>query len=387
MTTANAAFVALFPGVFFYQSALGLGYIPPALGGYFSVASVAVFPFLGVSYLRRIGRDRSFLTWVDVLFFSFLLYFTSVVALNLTAPRAIVQSHLTAILHFAVVFIIFRTTEFSSSGVRRVLLACLAGMSAIIYYCSVNGIFYLRQSGSAANLETIATYQTFALAYLLTAIVVMAPMRSSAARLMVYGVGVSSLYMNSARSEFLGIVLAGAALELLLARRSPARLLIFGSLAVAVVLAGTAWSSIVQMLPENRVLELLDLGQSTSWSLRKDLLAEALRTIARSPLMGDYASYMPGRYAHNLISAWVDLGLFGFVYLALLVTVPLFVLAADFVALGRKEPPVILLLAFVVGIVTLMLLLTAKMFTYMAIGAAAGAYANYRHARARPEAA
>jgi O-antigen ligase len=53
------------------------------------------------------------------------------------------------------------------------------------------------------------------------------------------------------------------------------------------------------------------------------LNVQALETIAKYPLQGSYASYEPGSYAHNILSAWVDLGLFGFLALVALLLWPL----------------------------------------------------------------
>jgi hypothetical protein len=73
---------------------------------------------------------------------------------------------------------------------------------------------------------------------------------------------------------------------------------------------------------DNRILELLDLSQSTSANKRHHLTVYAMQTIAAHPILGDYASYKPGYYSHNVLSAWVDLGLFGFVYLLAIPSCP-----------------------------------------------------------------
>lgn len=381
MRMAEAAFVVLFPGFFFYQTALGLGLIPPFLGGYLSAVGAAVLPFLVFAYSRRIWQNREFLTWMDRLFFPFLLYFLFVVALNASqgADRVIVNTHLAAILHFTDVYIIFRISDFDSSRIKGALIACLVGMSLLIFYYSVGGIFYLRIQGVALDKESVSTYQSFALVYLLTFSAVVPFVRRAWLRLLLYGIGVPALFLNGARSEFLGLILAITALELIYSLSSLPRLLAFLGSSCAVILAAPAARALGDLLPNNRVFDLLSLENSTSWQGRVVLTEAAIRTIAAHPIFGSYASYAPGDYAHNFLSAWVDLGLFGFVYLGLLVTVPLLLLSFDYVSPARRRLPESFALAFILGLVTVMLLLTAKVFTYMVIGAGAGAYASYRH--------
>jgi O-antigen ligase len=128
--------------------------------------------------------------------------------------------------------------------------------------------------------------------------------------------------------------------------------------------------------PESRVWELFDLSQSSSASARHELTEHALRTIAENPVLGAYASYPPGGYSHNILSAWVDLGIFGFIYM-------LFMLVRTAAGLCRRGWLVRprsgqFLLAWSLICISLLLLVTAKTFDDMFFGAAMGAYANYR---------
>jgi hypothetical protein len=92
-----------------------------------------------------------------------------------------------------------------------------------------------------------------------------------------------------------------------------------------------------------------------------------------------------GLYAHNIFSAWVDLGFVGFVWLLLMLLIPFCVLAAR--AWGSRPDDDLpdLMLTLVLLAVTLLLLFTAKEFTYMLTGAALGRYARYRYETYRRE--
>jgi hypothetical protein len=136
---------------------------------------------------------------------------------------------------------------------------------------------------------------------------------------------------------------------------------------------------IIATLPDNRILELLDLSQSTSANKRHHLTVYAKHTIAAHPLLGDYASYALGYYSHNVLSAWVDLGLFGFVYLLAITALPAVPMFFKEYFAGRRRPEFIH--GFALACVTVLLLISSHYFTDMLIGATLGAYVQYRYER------
>ena len=137
--------------------------------------------------------------------------------------------------------------------------------------------------------------------------------------------------------------------------------------------------AVLAVLPDNRTLELLDLSHSSSAGLRHQLTEQALASIGRHPLLGEYGNYEPGLYAHNLLSAWVDLGLLGFAALLALLIYPLTHLAIHGYLLGgRTSRDHRYLLAWSLLTSTLLLLCLSHFFSDMLIGAALGAYARYR---------
>jgi O-antigen ligase len=151
--------------------------------------------------------------------------------------------------------------------------------------------------------------------------------------------------------------------------------------AVLAMVSYVALDVIIAALPDNRMVQLFDLSENTSWESRNELLDQALSTIASNPLLGDYGSYAKvatftgaGDYAHNILSAWVDLGLPGFVYLCLLLAVPLFRIGVC--AFAQHRDP-LFLTAFSLIVFSSLLLVVAKDFTYLPIAAALGAYANF----------
>lgn len=372
------AFLALFPGFFFYHTVLGLGLISAVLGGYFAPVALLFAPPLLFFYAYKIRRDKAHLGQADVFFWLYIAYFLTLVGIHSSAGanRVIVGNHLLGALYILNMFLIFRLTDFNRGVARFLLLATLAGMSAIVFSYSADGAFYLAPMGTALNPESLATYQGFSRSYLFTFMAAIAFCRSNLLRILLYCVAAPTLFVNTARSEFVAMLFVIPIIEVYYARHK--------TLLTAVLLAIFlgVWLNLeylLSLVPDNRILELLDLSQSASAKKRQQLSAYAINTIAQFPIFGDYASYTPGFYSHNVLSAWVDTGFFGFVFVLALVTLPLLQMLIRGYFLPRPSP--ILLLGFTLACITLLLLLTSHYFTDMLIGATLGTYSKYRYGR------
>lgn len=386
---ASLSFLMLFPFFFFYHTALALQIVPPVLGGYFSPVSLALAPLLFLAYAAAVHKNRALFTGIDGAFLAFLVYFLLLVSINsifLNADGEVVSSHLISILHFAVIFIIFKLTDFRSKGLWWSALACWIVMTVIIFNLSSDGFFYLREQEDSVNQDYIATYQGFGRSYFVTVLILIPFVKAVPLRIIIYALSVAALFVNGSRSEFAATLLGIALIEILNARH---RLLILCISMAPVAFVASHSTELMQLLPENRTLQLLDLSEASSWDERGFAFHHALETIFRSPVLGDYGSYVDlgvqGLYAHNIFSAWVDLGFVGFVWLLLMLLIPFCVLAAR--AWGSRPDDDLpdLMLTLVLLAVTLLLLFTAKEFTYMLTGAALGRYARYRYETYRRE--
>ncbi|MGV7207288.1 hypothetical protein ACLB1G_05480 [Oxalobacteraceae bacterium A2-2] len=368
---AELGFWLLFPGFFAYHTLLGLGLMRAVLGGYFAVVAMALLPPLLLRYRRLAPRPGH----TDLALLGFLAYFLVLIALHAAsgANPTIVNHHLLGIVFLVDLYIIFRTADFGRPRFRLLLLLSLFGMSATVFSFAVDGAFYLGALGAARDPESVATYQGFSRSYLTTLVAVLAWAPSARQRWLLYALGLPTLFVNTARSEFAALLFLLPLVELHCVRHKISLLAGMAALAGA---AHAALPSVLRLLPNNRTLELLDLSHSTSAQLRHQLSLQAWRTIEAHPLLGDYASYHSGYYAHNGLSAWVDLGLAGMLYLAALLAVPTARLATSGY-LRRSAAPGFLLPWSLLAI-TILLLCTSHYFTDMLIGAALGAYGRYQ---------
>jgi hypothetical protein len=245
-----------------------------------------------------------------------------------------------------------------------------------VFALSIDGRFYLGDLGLAKDPASLSTYQGFARSYLVTIVPIIAYTRTLTLRALLYAVGAASLFLNSARSEFAALLFAIPIIEFCFSRQKLLYILVLASCAA---LVSMNFDLILAQLPDNRILELLDLSQSTSAMARHHLFVQAMQTISTNPIFGDYASYAPGHYAHNVMSAWVDLGIFGFVYLLAILILPgtaMFV-SGFFSKPNRSD----FVLGFALFCITVLLLATSHYFTDMLIGATLGAYSNYHYRR------
>jgi hypothetical protein len=375
---AQGAFFLLFPGFFFYHTALGIGAIGAWLGGYFSPVSILLALPLTIAYLTKVRRNPDRLSKVDMAQWLFLSYFLAIVAANAAAGKdaLIVQHHLLSILFLANVFLVFKTVDFESAAFRRMALASLLAMSAIVFAYSVDGVFYLGALGMARDADSLATYQGFSRSYLITFVALIATTRAAPLRIALYCLAAPALFLNTARSEFVALLFLIPIVEFYNSRHKLLLLFVFGLL---FMLIQANMDDILAMLPNNRILELLDLSQSTSANKRHHLSVQALQTIQAHPLLGDYASYASGYYAHNILSAWVDTGLAGFLAIFALLLGPVVLMFADEFFSRRHSGE--FLLAFSFCCITLLLLLTSHYFTDMLIGATLGACSSYWYGR------
>lgn len=373
-----AAFFMLFPGFFFYHTLLGTGTTGAFLGGYFAPVSLLfVLPLTSI-YLNRMRRDPRRFHVVDLHLGLFLLYFVAIIAVNAVAGanRTIVGNHILGILFIFNMFVIASFLDFDGRPFRIMGLLSLGGMSAIAVSYSVDGVFYLGSMGIAKDADALATYQGFARSYLITFVPVIAFTRSLPLRLILHALGATTLFLNTARSEFAALMFAIPIIEFYYSRHK-LHFLLCGLILFFVI--HLYFDQILAALPANRILELLDLSRSTSANMRHHLTVHAVQTITAHPLLGDYASYKPGYYSHNVLSAWVDLGAFGIAYLSLVTVVPIIPMFVREYFAPRHCG--IFLLAFAMACVTVLLLLTSHYFTDMLIGATLGASSRYFYER------
>ena len=374
LSLVRIAFVLTFPGFFLYHTLLGIGFISPFLDGYLTNVLLLFLAPMLICYLSIYFKHSGFLTIIDIVYFVFIVYFLFIVLLNAAygADIEIVRGHIIAVIQFFVIYLMFKMLDIDNNNFKVVTFLNFLIMSLIIFYFSSDGLFNLKSTGSVVNSEMVATYQSFGMVYFLNFLILIILTRSIGIRFILYLVSVAALYLNNARSEFVALIVLIPVIELYFTRH---RILftIFLSSIIAFLISG--FGLILSYIPHNRTLLLLDLQLDVSALERKRLSALGYETIFQHPIFGDYASYSYGDYIHNIFSAWVDLGLFGFVFLLLLLIIPFLNIVYDCFLKNKKSS--LLLFSGCLISVTILLLFEAKYFTYQLVPASIGVYSSY----------
>jgi O-antigen ligase len=135
------------------------------------------------------------------------------------------------------------------------------------------------------------------------------------------------------------------------------------------------------MLNESRMFQLLDIRSSDSAEARLQLFYNGLNIIIDNPIFGGYGEYVQfsgvGSYPHNIISAWVNLGIVGFIgYISMFIAMWFVVIKRRNTLINNVEFHVFLFFLIYVSIT----LLISKEYSDMFIGFLIGFYSRYRQA-------
>lgn len=210
---------------------------------------------------------------------------------------------------------------------------------------------------TAGTAEESATYQGLARSLLITSFFVVACIRQPQIRWMFAGVSVASLFLIGARAELYGFIGAYTIFEFTLNRNSRASQVAF---AIALFVAAIIVANNFEYLSVSRQFEVFNLSDSTSWQARQYLQRFAISQIESDPILGVYAGHLmlgKGEYAHNALSAWVSLGLPGFMLYILLCAVSLL---ASLKALVAGPNSRLARMAVMVSVATVLLIIASQ---------------------------
>lgn len=218
-------------------------------------------------------------------------------------------------------FLVGKYLKFDSKILYYTLLGSIIFIF-VIYSLNLNSFFMFKYFDEPSD---AVGYQNTGRAIILISFFIVAFKReSNITNLTILALLLLVLIFNAARSELYGFLFALVSLYFF--QMSHLRkLFIASALLLSFILLGSTVS--IDSLSEFRkytvVLDVLDLSSSTSFSAREQLKSYAIQTISINPLLGNYGSYVNlggvGFYSHNLMSVWVNFGLFGFTYFVALI--------------------------------------------------------------------
>lgn len=364
---------ALFPGFFVYHFLVAKQWLPPLLGGYSSAMAALLLAPLGWIYATQVLLRPVERTNVDAAFMAFIGYYALAMSLHIAFGErpAAAPEHFGIIVQFLSLFFVLRLLPITDRNQWRWLLLALLAMSATIALNASEGSFVIATLDLLWTESYFATYQAYAFVYLVTFLLVLAPLQKLSARLALYLLAVPILFLNGARTEFVGIVLLVLCLEFLLSKQ---KWVLLGAFFAVLAVGALLLPLLADLFPESRTLLLfLDYSEDLSANQRTEMLVSGWRSIMDSPWVGALGSHAPGEHIHNGLSAWVDLGLPGFLAYALLILIPTLDLC---LFQHRRLQEAEVRLAFSLLFLTALFAITSKHYTHQLLPLALAAYAR-----------
>lgn len=316
---AAAGFIALFPGYFLYHYAVSAGLMPSLLGGAFGISTAAIIACGMVPYVLTQHRLARHAGGILMMVYAFLFYVLFWMLLNnVTGSDARIvgpatQQLATATASWIALFVVGMFAPQENMVFRRVT-AVFWLLTVVIALLSFDRSYLILDIRTGAADDTIATYKELARSVCYASLFLTMTMSNRAYRLALAAVSTLTLFVIGSRSEMLGFIMATVLVEALIARRSLAGYAMLGfTLLIGIYLAVQNFG----FLAYTRFGTLLSLGTDQSWIRREVLNSFAWQQIQSEPVFGVYGGHFlagdSGSYAHNALSAWVSLGLVGFV--------------------------------------------------------------------------
>jgi hypothetical protein len=320
---ANISLFLMYPGLFFYQSAIGLDWIPPVIFGGWGVLMVILCPCLISLYFAKTIHITRKVFAIECMFFTFLIftlmasivYFLREIPTNISAN--LFYWNVAGVLSNLTVFFAFRM-----ANIERKLLIFLMRSSAvaIILIVFANTDFQALYF-AFIKVEYLYTYQGFARSMLIVFLITCFSIRGGLFVFLCYLLFAFVLLLNQSRTELILFIFSVPAV-MTLTLQYPRNLIASSVLFCLTLLTITVIWALLKYnlltpngLPYIRLLALADPMTDGSYLERLKQTIFALEIIKHSPLFGDYGGYVSalgqGSYSHNLLSVWVNLGLLG----------------------------------------------------------------------------
>lgn len=367
---AGLSILVIIPLYFIYQSLAQAGLIAPVLKGFFTAGMLATSPLLVLSAFSQF-KVLDFLqrgTFLVFLVFM-LMFFALMVFSEFSGVDADIAYYIQlSFMRFVYMFLLALALVRMGSVFSRFIYYFIVGYSLFVLFSSSGGFVRPPVWHGAYIFEF--DYQQVAFCYLILSMVLL-PSLGAYRRYFYYLMVVPALYLIGARSEFFAFFLLMVIIETVRNWR------LMALVSVLVVLAGVAALAMADasILKDFRMFAIFFDGADLSMDARTIYAANAYDLIATNPIWGGFGSHPPGEYIHNLLAAWVDMGIVGFVvYLAMLI-VPLCALVL--LGLDAYQKPD-WLRAFCFVSVTLFLLVLAKTYTYGLVPMVVAVYCVYR---------
>jgi hypothetical protein len=342
---ASTGFLLLFPGFLAYHYGISVRWWGPALGGLFGGGAAALSALSACRLILQRGATRQPLGILHLMVLGILVYMVvwSLVGWLGISHSALVGQIMAEATATVLIWIAMLYIGASLTTCPLTLRRLSAIGIALALFCFGHAFYTggfpagpFLAFGSADE-SGQSTYQGVGRSLLAIGLMAAFTRRpgSATSLLILLGMGLLILSLGSRAHFFvLGVSVLVYLAVLVAIRRT--RLIGLAKLfvTVAVIAAGAS------VFLDTRAAEIIDLASSASWQERRVAGARALEVIAEHPLAGLYGYHLwdSAGYAHNVLSAWTQYGLIGFVAFITTSACALYIAVAGFLVSRGGEP-------------------------------------------------
>jgi O-antigen ligase len=269
-------------------------------------------------------------------------------------------------------YFIAKYFNYDNEKARRVLLVTFL-LIAVLFFLNVrDGIFSLLNSG----IEGSVTYQGYARSIVAVSLILIASYRSALVTIALTSFSIVILIIVGSRSELILYIGTLAVTYYFIKSSSIAGVSLVTLLSlVALIIFGLNSNNILASLENTRLYDFIENGVfgSSSGQARLELVRAGWANIVDNPVFGRYGIYVKhggsiGAYPHNLLSAWLNLGIIGFLgYLSVT-----FAVLFKALRVARNHINSYSLLALFFAIFIFLAFLTSKDYLFMFFGLSVG---------------
>lgn len=377
-----SSFWLLFPGFFIYQVLINLSIIPSFIGGYFGIISLFLAPPLIGIFLYNLTKNIKIAGWIDLFFLLLLIYIVLLSIIHyisgeLAGNLDLLYWNFSGVLFNLECFIIGKFYNFNNIRHSNNLLLTYIFILILFILNVQDGIYTLLNT----DVEGAVSYQGYARSIVAISFFILAA--SFTSKRIFYFIIFSSIVVLTivgSRSElilYLGTLISSY--YLLNSKNIVGIIYTVITTFICVLLLFLNFDALLDLLKNTRFNDLITYGiyGSSSGATRLEFHLVAWSYIQENIFFGNYGIYVKhfgsiGAYPHNILSAWLNLGFFGFISY-ILITMNI---AFKSLKNSRRNINAVSLLSLFLIIFIVSSFITSKDYLFMFFGLSVGVYSN-----------
>ena len=324
------AYLLLFPVYLIYQILIALNIIPSFLGGYVSFVAISLFIPALLIFLNLIFKDKNsnFLLFTIGAYFLYILFLAvvSIISKNqVIIAKPLIDTILT-IIFWTITISIFANFNYQNIVYKRINIFISIGILVFIFIYSISkgslfALFEIFGGDVLNNISGIASYQGIGRTIFFMYLLLIINSRNNYLFFLISIIALLLIFISGSRTFFVATFLTYITIALL---QNPIRnffafIFLTFFLSIITIISFTFFPEIRDLLSESRILEIFSSEGSLSWHIRVLGFEETWEIIKDNIFFGNFGHsiYESTGQAHNILAAWSNFGLVGFLLFSL----------------------------------------------------------------------